>query len=157
MYRAGVSRIWRLTLLGTAVLAGCGGPVPTYEAGGTVTYPDGTPINAGQVEFRPVDSEHQVVARAPVREDGTFELGTFEAGDGAIEGEHAALVRPFLSGGGGTPPPGMPVFKPDPIAKRFADFSTSGLRFTVTRDPTKNRFEIQVEPPAVIPDGKTSE
>ena len=147
MYRTQLSLFCCLILLGMAALAGCGGQVPTYKAGGKVTLPDGTPMNSGQVEFRPVDSQHLVSARSTIQLDGTFELGTFEAGDGAIEGEHQVLVRPMLLSVGGTPPPGMPVFKPVQIAKRFADFSTSGLRFTVTRDPAKNRFDIQVDPP----------
>ena len=145
MSRTQLSLFCCLILFGAASLAGCSGQVPTYKAGGKVTLPDGTPMNSGHVEFRPVDSEHLVSARGTIQADGTFELSTFETGDGAIEGEHQVLVRPMHLGGG-TPPPGMPVFKPVQIDKRFADFSTSGLRFTVTRDTAKNHFEIQVAP-----------
>ncbi|MEA1951951.1 MAG: hypothetical protein U9N87_11235, partial [Planctomycetota bacterium] len=99
MYRTQPLLFFCLILLVVSILAGCGGPLPTYKAGGKVTLPDGTPMNAGQVEFRPVDSEHLVSARGAIQTDGTFELSTFEAGDGAIEGEHQVLVRPMLSAG----------------------------------------------------------
>lgn len=135
---AGLAAVW---------LAGCdSGRVPTYPAGGRVVFSDGKPMNSGRVEFRPVDSEHLVVARATIEADGTFQLSTFKQGDGAIEGEHEVLARPMVVVGG-TPPPGMPVFEPDAIDEKFTQFSTSEIRFTVTKDPSKNEFKIVVERP----------
>ena len=124
-------------------LVGCGGGgLSTYSAGGKVTFPDGTPLAGGWVEFQPVNSEHAVSARGEIQADGTFELGTNEPGDGAIEGEHRALV---------TPPPFQGdrdemTSVPETIDRKFQQFDTSGLKFTVTAGGD-NHFEIQVTRP----------
>ena len=89
-----------VVLMGMASIAlvGCGGgPVPTYRAGGKVVFPDGKPMQGGNVEFRAVNKTpagDNPVARGEIQSDGTFELSTFRPGDGAVEGEHLALVVP---------------------------------------------------------------
>lgn len=139
---------WRsgslVVVLVSAVLAGCGGgPLPTYEAGGTVTFPDGKPLSGGWVEFQPVEAPLSVGARGEIQPDGTFRLGTFESGDGAIEGEHRALVVPPLPEGDRDETP-TPRWIIDP---RFFRVETSGLRFTVSQDASKNQFHIEVTRP----------
>ena len=127
------------------LLAGCGGqPLPTYPAGGKVVFPDGTPLTGGWVEFQPVQAAKPVGARGEIQPDGTFRLSTFAAGDGAVEGEHRALVQPPLQG----PDVEAAFFAPPIIDPRLRDFETSGLKFTVTRSRAKNHFEIQVQRPA---------
>ena len=98
-------------------------------------------MNSGHLEFRPVDSEHLFVARATIQSDGTFQLSTFEQGDGAIEGEHEVLARSMFV------VVGTPVFEPDAIDEKFTQYSTSEIRFTVTQDPAQNQFKIVVERP----------
>ena len=133
----------RTLALATILLAGCGGGRPVYPTKGKVTYPDGTPISAGRVNFRPVDDPAPVVARGELAEDGTFELTTFDEGDGALEGRHLAIV--------------MPRYKFDverhveyiaaEIDPRYYNYETSGLEFTVTDDAAENEFTLVVEPP----------
>lgn len=135
-------------------MGGCGGPDrPTYEAGGTVTFGDGTPLAGGWVEFQLCDDELAPTARARIQADGSFRLGTYRDGDGALEGEHRVMILP--------PPPPHPrgweqkmqkgeaaaSAPPVRIDHRYRSFETSGLSFTVTPDASKNRFQIQVEPP----------
>ena len=125
-------------------MAGCGGqPLPTYEAGGKVAFANGTPLRGGWVEFQPADTSHNVSARGEIQSDGTFRLGTFSPGDGAIEGEHRVLVVPPLPEGDRDETP-IPRWIIDP---KYFRFETSGLRFRVDRDESKNRFEIRVTPP----------
>ena len=107
---------------------------------------DGTPLPGGWVSFCPKDAEKKVAARGQILPDGTFELTTYERGDGAVEGRHQAPVVPLirvdrgdLAAGMRAPPPPSP-----PVDRRFSNFETSELEFTVTNDSQQNRFEIVV-------------
>jgi hypothetical protein len=136
--------VWLAAL---AVVMGCGrGQLPTYRAGGKVAFPDGTPLSGGSVEFQPLSSEHAVSARGKIQPDGTFQLGTFGSADGAVEGEHRALVIPPAPDRGPMLPSTLRAAVPI-IDPRFQRFETSELKFAVTRDPAKNQFVIQVERP----------
>lgn len=130
------------TTLLLVLLAGCGrGGMSTYPAGGTVKYEDGSPLFAGTVSFRSVDSADGPSARGDIQPDGSFDLTTYSPGDGAVLGRHQAVV--VLPTQGGRPGFKLPT-PPPPIATRFASFDTSGLEFTVTEDSDKNRFSIVV-------------
>lgn len=133
-------------LLMPVLLAACSnGGVATYRTGGKVVFTDGKPLTGGVVEFRAVGGQNRVTARGPIQPDGSFRLSTFRNNDGAVEGEHSALVCPPQP----VQEPGTPVLKNIPliIDPRFTRFETSGLKFTVTNDPAKNEFTLQVEPP----------
>lgn len=136
--------VWLAFAVGVGMLGGCGsGHPPTYRAGGKVTFADGRPLPGGWVEFQPVDSQHRVSARGEIQPDGTFELGTFGPRAGAIEGEHRALVTPPPLQGDRDDMKSVPLV----IDPRFQRFETSGLKYTVTRSASENRFQIQVTPP----------
>ena len=132
--------------------SGCGeGHPPTYQAGGTAKLADGTPLAGGRVEFQSTNSPAEPSAWAMIQPDGSFQLGTFNEGDGALEGEHRVLIIP--------PPPPRDrgwergLFDQTHSANvpridiRYRRFETSVLRFTVSRDPSKNQFRIVLEPP----------
>ena len=105
--------------------------------------PDGSPLAGGMVEFQSaaVDGK-QHNARGVIGTDGTFRLGTFEADDGALAGEHRAIVRPeqpdfnIMTQG----PPPKPAIDP-----QLGRYETSGLKFTVTEG--ENQIEIEVTRP----------
>lgn len=127
-------------------LGACSNSGPaTYRAGGRVVFTDGKPLDGGVVEFRAVSSKEHVVARGPIESDGSFRLSTFRTNDGAVEGEHLALVNPPQPDN----KPGQPVQKNAafPINPRFMRFETSGLKFTVTNNPSQNQFTLQVSRP----------
>ncbi|MGD0039728.1 MAG: hypothetical protein ABSE84_04780 [Isosphaeraceae bacterium] len=72
---------------------GCGsnaGPYvgKTVPVKGKVTY-KGKPLTRGEILFEP-DSGRE--ANGNIQPDGTFELSTFKAGDGAIPGKHRVAV-----------------------------------------------------------------
>ena len=49
--------LWLSATLLLVLVVGCGrGGTPTYRAGGTVKYEDGSPLFAGTVSFRSLDS-----------------------------------------------------------------------------------------------------
>jgi hypothetical protein len=120
-------------------VAGCGGR-RLYPVRGKVVYQDQTPLTGGLVVFEPVDPTVKVSTCGPIRADGTYELGTEKAGDGAPEGKYRVLVEPPRQ-------PNRDARKPPPplIHPRFRKFETSGLEYTVV--PGKNEFNIVVEKP----------
>jgi hypothetical protein len=139
-------RSWQLRLLALLVVldaAGCNRR-GLYPVKGKVVFPDGTPLTAGTVEFRPV--EHAFLApRGEIQSDGTFRASTYAAGDGAPPGTYKVVI---------TPPeqldPGQP--RPKPFDRRFSNFEKSGLEYTVKKG--KNEFfTITVEQPTAR--GKT--
>src|SRR5690349_18876722 len=87
--------LFRLTALGLvlAVAAGCGSG-NTSPVRGKVVFKDGKPLNGGLVVFRPVDQKLQVSSRGDIHQDGTFTLGTYQEGDGAIPGKYQAAITP---------------------------------------------------------------
>ena len=146
---AAFSRRPLLALTAVALLAvGCGSN-RTYPAGGKVVFKeDGQPLTGGRVEFEleTADVKARVSACGDIQSDGTFRLGTFKPGDGAVEGWHRVIVLAPFAGGDldRLPTPRASAV----LHERFADYQTSGLRFSVTRDAKKNDFVIEVERPA---------
>ena len=137
----------RTVLLLAAVVTALGchrGQLPTYEAKGSVTLADGTPLDRGWVEFESLDHQPPVTARGEIQPDGTFLLSTFYPGDGAIEGRHRAVVVVPLPEGAGDNPRQIELL----VDPRFGQFETAGLEFTVGRNADENVFRITVEPPA---------
>ena len=145
MHDSSVSRIANsgfAIVVAAFMVTGCnGGKTPTYAAGGKVTFSDSTPLTNGFVIFRSLDDDQHPSARASIQADGSFELSTFASGDGAVAGKHQVLVT--------TPPPGgRPGFESPAgpgVDMKFSSYETSGLEFTVSDDPSQNRFEIVVE------------
>lgn len=130
-------------------LAGCGSghPAPTYPVTGKVVFSDdGTPLSTGgSILWESVPDEPRELpfnASGAIQADGTFELTTFEEGDGAVAGEHRVLVRPKRDASDwverGIVP--RPV-----IAPRFERYETSELRFTVKEEG--NDFTVTVQRP----------
>ncbi len=110
--------------------AGCGSDdrLPTYPATGTVQWEDGTPVAGGGDAFVVFESvERKVTATGAIHADGTFEVGTYEPEDGAVEGRHRVSVTP-------------PTAEGDPDSQRpaasfpakYRNLDTSGLEVKVT-------------------------
>lgn len=130
-----------LTLAGlSCTLAGCGSR--TYPVKGVVVWPDGKPATelAGYaVTFEAVEAK--VGATGDVQADGTFTVGTYRDGDGAVPGRHRVALTP--------PDPLHDVDKPRPKAAlppRYRSLEKSGLVVTVERKT--NEVTLQVERPA---------
>jgi hypothetical protein len=88
-----------LTGLGLVFLAaGCSGDANRPKLGkvhGKVTY-KGTPVSSGHVVFTPVEGKGGAsgdVATGEIAADGSYDMTTFNTGDGAILGQHIVSVQ----------------------------------------------------------------
>jgi hypothetical protein len=126
-----------------ACLAGAGGcngdRVATYATSGKVVFEDGRPLGGGSVIFQ--SDEHPLTARGMIQEDGTFELGTYETGDGAVAGKHqVAVLAPKAQ-----QDTDEQVVLPE-IDVKYQDPRRSEIVLEVTPDGD-NQFQITVTPP----------
>jgi hypothetical protein len=113
--------------------SGCG-PPKFYPVRGKVILKGVGPLIEGEVRFRP-DANHDLIATGKISKDGTFSLTTPSQGEGVLEGTCKAAVVV-------TPRKGKLV-----IDKRFEDFDTADLQFTVTAR-NENFFIFDVTRPA---------
>jgi len=107
-------------------IAGCSEP-KFYPTRGMVRDEFGL-LSAGEVRFRPV-SRPDLVASGKIQRDGTFTLSTPDRGEGVLEGDVQAAVIPAEGG--------------PRIAKRYGDYSTADLNFTI-RPRDENYFILEV-------------
>lgn len=146
--------------LGLAVLGGCnpgGAKPPLGKVRGTVTN-NGQPLTTGSVTFIPIQGkggDTGQIAIGEIESDGTFELTTFNTGDGALVGQHKAIVvaslpaanAPTTTGEGGM----MPMFAgpkayvpPKPLVNpKYSKAETTPLMYTV--EAGGNTFEITLK------------
>jgi hypothetical protein len=131
-----------LQLIRIAVLAmicGCSSDrIPTFPVRGRVTFPDGAEVRTGVIELRSL--EHGFNARSEIDRNGNFVLGTYENGDGAVAGQHQAIVMQFLATDSG---PEMKHDHGDPVDQAYSDYATSPLRFEITDGA--NDLSVEVE------------
>jgi hypothetical protein len=135
-----------LAILATA---GCGrGSVKTYPVTVKLSYPDGKTAEGAIVAFYSVPDTAEnnggkpVSAVGKIGADGTCQLSTFIADDGAVAGRHRITVAPPV------PPPidiGKPQPKTVPIPSRYRKPSTSGLEAKISSDGP-NVISIEIKP-----------
>lgn len=126
-----------------SAIAGCGsGNLPTAAVTGQVLQ-DGAPLTGAQVIFRP---EKGPAATGDLDSEGRFELFTYAPGDGAVVGEHSAIVVPKTQGMALAPgnAPTMPVSTAREIPLIYQRHETSPLRFKVTAED--NNFILELLP-----------
>lgn len=129
---------WIALYLLFALFAGCGPSGPAMvPIEGTVVYND-KPLTSGTVIYVPDDRVNGRQARAEIQSDGSFELTTFEPGDGALHGQYTITVvaldvhpgedRASIEANGGL------VKRGSLIPERYGDPSQSGLTDNVDDD-----------------------
>ncbi|MFM9966543.1 MAG: carboxypeptidase regulatory-like domain-containing protein [Planctomycetaceae bacterium] len=132
---------YRLLLSGLLLLAGCGSRGPrTYPVSGEIVFEDGVALQSGLIEFTAVEPE--ISSSGRIGPDGSFRLTTINDGDGAVAGEHRAIV--ITSSGDGLVTHSHDAKTMRRPAKKFANYKTSGLRFTV-KPGEKNHFQVVIE------------
>lgn len=147
----------RLVLVVSIALPlGCGGDPSKPKLGqvsGTVIY-KGEPVTKGVVSFVPSGgpgAQTGQPATGEIGSDGSYQLTTFEADDGAVLGEHVVLVQavemdPSIEGGGMPIPDaqGRLNIKPPKhlVPEKYSKVETSPLRFTVAEG--SNTYDIEL-------------
>ena len=124
-----------LAWLTLPIVVGCGNQ-SLMPVNGKVMHKDGKPVTSGMVIFEPVGAK--ISARGEIRGDGTFQLGTHTNSDGASEGEYRVLIAP-------PPLPEEGKRLRSPIAAKYQSLESTPLKFTVTRDRNKNKFNIELD------------
>jgi len=124
--------------LAMASLVGCEAAVATHPVTGSVVLADGSPAGGGIIKFRTTSPEGETVkAHGQIQPDGTFQLTTFNDGDGALAGEHQVILFSPATGddGGAAAVPSFP--------QKYRKYDTSGLTFQV--EPGENNFVIELK------------
>jgi len=118
-------RLLLLSLLAPLLAAfpGCGGSdrVPVHPVSGKLLV-DGEPAEGAVIVLHPTSPPEKEVHKpaARVEADGTFQVTTYDAGDGAPTGDYVITVT------WGEPP------SPDRLGGKYRDPEKSQLRVTVT-------------------------
>jgi len=144
------SRLRPVPWIGLPVLVvglGCfGSSAPkTVPVSGKVTY-QGEPVTAGRIVFvpiKPADGYPNRPASADLKPDGSYELSTFESGDGAVPGQYAVSVETMTGGPSPEDPFAQEVWA---IPKKFADPAQSGQTASISADargPLELDFDLQ--------------
>lgn len=133
-------------LLVTLLAAGCGGPTLYPVTGEVLIQPERKPL-AAVIEFRPVNGPQEQIARATSDTSGRFELETPRQGMGAVPGEYLVVLVPLTPDDFDGVPLAEQVRVLEPIDRKYRDYDTTPLRFTVTTDAVQNHFHIDVEAP----------
>lgn len=149
---------WHLTGISAGVvlaftLAGCGsdpGRPKLGQVNGKVTY-KGKPVTSGEVIFTPATgkgNETGHVATGKIASDGSYSLGTFDPGDGAVLGEHVVTVQVLdqkAEDMGKMKPDGTfdYVLPKSVVPQKYASVGTSPLRCKVEESGT--RFDIDMK------------
>jgi hypothetical protein len=116
---------------------------PVYRAGGVVTW-DGKPAADAIVTFVPQSGQNgSVSAVGRTDQQGRFQLGTFAATDGAVEGDFAVKVETIVVVA--TDAEGR-VIEQSVMPRQYADTKTSGLSATVTK-AASNQFAFEIRGP----------
>lgn len=101
---------------------------------GRVTYPDGSPLEAGVVCFE----ENGFLARGKIKEDGRYTVGSESSANGIPLGIYKVYINSAEKLPEGRLGPLEPL-----IDKKYANIATSGLTFTA--DGKTRKFDITVE------------
>lgn len=122
---------------------GCG---PNVRVSGTVSFPDGTPLDQGVVVFE----SPKLVAKGPLNGSGGYRLGSIKAGDGLPPGNYkvyfAFTARQDASF---VPPVNEPdaVRYIDVIDPKYASAASTPLTWDVKKSETVNlTVEHPVQP-----------
>lgn len=138
----GRPKMWLASWLSLVPIAGCSdsGRVSVYPVHGQVMH-QGRPAEGAEVVFHAADpaavSPDVPIPRGTVRSDGTFELTSYESGDGAPAGTYDVTVIWRASTADPNADPESSGEEADRLRGRYANPDTSGLTATVLEGETR--------------------
>ena len=130
-----------MLLIAALLIAGCssGNEFPTAKVTGKITY-RGKPVPTGTIMFVP--EGNMPTATGEIQPDGTYQLTTYDANDGAVLGPHAVSITAIEeqkdvlpAQRSGTPEPIVPA--------KYMSHTTSGLTAEVKDEPNSLDFELK--------------
>lgn len=113
-------------------LAGCSQPVSNpggVGVSGVVTL-EGKPLSKGTITFTPATTGSGSTATGVIGSNGSYQLGTAKAGDGAQPGAYKVTVV-SLDSEATMDEKGTPIPAKSAIPEKFGNAATSGLTATV--------------------------
>lgn len=134
--------------------AGCGGSdnVEVFPVRGVVNF-DGKPMaGGGSIAFIPVEQQDGKAPGGTIAADGTYELTTYEVGDGGMAGDYRVIVlqtvydepAPTQDGEAPAPEGSMVVSEEEQIPAIYADATGSPLTATIeATDENTINFDLQ--------------
>ena len=138
--------LWPALIWWMALLVGCGPRLPaTHPVSGRLTL-DGQPLANATILFDPrsdLPLKQRHAARARALADGSYQLSTFRAGDGAVAGTYAVAVLPAIPLVSDTPPDPATAQSSGLVAsfpKHCLSPATSGIEVVVA--PNANQIDI---------------
>lgn len=134
-------RLFLMTALSFAATSqGCGEKQPaTYPTRGRVAFSDGKPVMLGTVELLSENGKWN--AQGAIQPDGTFVLGTFTSDDGAVAGNHKAIVMQLIVSDG---LPKHSMDHGDPVDPFYGSYSSSPLTASIQASES-NEITLTVE------------
>jgi len=141
--------LWSSTAVICLFVMGCAGGdqnPPTSPVTGKVTY-QGEAVEGATIQLLPSGSEGKL-ANAISKADGTYELSTFEPGDGAMAGPYKVTVRKIVSVQQGVQQSGENAGEPafvnkDRLPRKYRSQESTPLEFTVKADG-ENTFALEL-------------
>ena len=118
-----------IVVLAPFSISACGGK-KMYSVEGKVVWEDDSPasdLEGGTVQFDATDAS--IGSQGTILKDGVFKMTTVKPGDGVPTGEYRVLV---------TQPPSRKEIVVWIIDKRFSNYDSSGLQFTVEKKSRKD-------------------
>lgn len=130
-----------MCLAAVALATGCGPTLPskpqTYPVHGAVKL-QGSPVHGGDIEFMQVDmNAGGIEARSVITKDGEYNASSFVDQEGMVPGEYKVRLRQYVG------MPGKLGVEPTTIPKKYLDYDTSGLKYTIKAED--NAIDIDLE------------
>jgi hypothetical protein len=140
----------------TCLFTGCGTSdrQRVYPVKGTITLEGKAMPGGGSIAFVPLEKQIGKTAGGEIREDGSYELTTYDVGDGSMAGKfrvvitQAVAIEPREAAPDGQAPvegsmDAIMVAPEDHIAAPYSDFDRSPL--TATVEPKSNEINFDLK------------
>ncbi len=126
-----------------AMSSGCSkkGEFPTARVTGKVTL-DGTPLKFGSLLFVPEGNFPS--AEGNIQSDGTYDLGTYSASDGAVVAKHKVIINARVAAGASLPEDAVKgaAGTVSAIPEYYGDLAKSGLVADVKSGTNTINFDL---------------
>ena len=144
-----------LTVLVAASGCGRGDRVDVYPVKGRITFNGRPMVGGGSIAFLPTGDQKGKAAGGTIAADGTYELTTYEEGDGSMVGDFRVIINQTVvdepetdlnsdaGGSKGAAEPVVLVPKKDRIPFIYSDPANTPLKARVEADSNEIDFPLE--------------